>query len=142
MNFMNVILRGMIMRKFTLSTALIAGIAMTSFAPASAYACGEFLDSYIAKLGSADHFNSSGARLTSVAAVLRQDRANFHRFGLRDAGDETDAYFHNKGNRAKMERLINRGSVTSAARRRILNGTPWVEVTICGAPDAGYVDVR
>ena len=31
-----------------------------------------------------DHLNSNEQRLKTAAAITRQDRANFHRFGLRD----------------------------------------------------------
>ena len=47
---------------------------------------------YVARLGSNDHFNSSGKRLTSVAAIIRQDRANFHKLGLRDIEDQNDFF--------------------------------------------------
>lgn len=42
----------------------------------------ELIESYIALLSDADHFNSSGQRLTSAAAIIRQDRANYHLFGI------------------------------------------------------------
>ena len=53
----------------------------------------QLLESYVALLSERDHFNSSGQRLTTAAAIIRQDRANFHRFGLRDPGDEDDTFF-------------------------------------------------
>jgi hypothetical protein len=47
----------------------------------------ELMESYVAFLSEADHFNSNGERLRSAAAIIRQDRANFHRFGRRDPDD-------------------------------------------------------
>ena len=53
-----------------------------SFATCSAQ---ELRESYKALLSERDHFNSEGQRLTSAAAIIRQDRANVHRFGIKDA---------------------------------------------------------
>lgn len=39
-------------------------------------------------LGEQDRFNSRGVRLTTALQVLRQDRANLHRFNRGDARDE------------------------------------------------------
>ena len=45
--------------------------------------------SYTAYLSKKDRYNSNGERLTSVADILRQDRANFHK-GRRDPADGDD----------------------------------------------------
>ncbi len=88
------------------------------------------IESYQARLSSSDHFNSNGERLTSPAAIIRQDRANFHKFGIRDSEDEGDRFFADKGNRALMERLLERGRTTHEARRAIVNGTPLIRVEL------------
>jgi hypothetical protein len=36
----------------------------------------QLIGSYVALLSETDHFNSNGQRLTSAAAIIRQDRAN------------------------------------------------------------------
>jgi hypothetical protein len=69
----------------------------------------QLLEQYQALLSEKDHFSSSGQRLTSAAAVIRQDRANFHRFGLRDQADENDRFFANIDNRSALERMLERG---------------------------------
>lgn len=53
----------------------------------------EPLDSYTARLSSEDHFNSDGSRLKSAADIIRQDRANYHKFKIRDAEDQGDSFF-------------------------------------------------
>ena len=63
----------------------------------------QLLESYVAELSERDHFNSAGQRLTTAAAIIRQDRANFHRFGLRDPGDEDDKFFADEGNRGALK---------------------------------------
>ena len=95
------------------------------------------LGHYNARLGPADHFNSAGVRLRSVAAILRQDRANFHRFGRADRGDQSDGFFDDANNRAALERMIARGRINQAARYVIVNGEPMVHVDIY----EGYVVV-
>ena len=88
------------------------------------------IESYVAYLSERDHFNSRGKRLTSAAAIIRQDRANLHRFNRGDAADEWDSFFGSKANRARLERLINNGTSSRSAIRRIVNGTPTVRVDI------------
>lgn len=107
---------------------LLAAAAVVLFAgPAAA---GELIESYQARLSSSDHFNSNGERLTSPAAIIRQDRANFHKFGIRDSEDEGDRFFADQGNRALMERLLERGHTSREARRSIVNGTPLIRVEL------------
>ena len=48
--------------------------------------------SYRARLRAGDHFNSRGARLTTVADILRQDRANYYK-GKGDGEDAADPHF-------------------------------------------------
>lgn len=87
-------------------------------------------ESYVAFLSERDHFNSNGERLKSAAAIIRQDRANFHKFGLRDKGDEGDQFFANARNREILERLLSRGTSSPGALARIVNGTPTILVKI------------
>ncbi len=111
-------------------------VAVTALQPVAANAQ-ELLASYTARLSSKDHFNSSGARLRSAAAIIRQDRANFHRYGRRDPQDQWDSFFASKANCARMERMLNRGTSTRAVRSRIVNGTPIIRVEIYGRGNRG-----
>ena len=97
----------------------------------------ELIASYTAHLSSRDHFNSRGIRLRNAAAIIRQDRANFHRFGLRDPDDEWDSFFGSKANRARMESMLNNGTSDPGVRSRIVNGTPIVRVEIYGRGSRG-----
>ena len=90
----------------------------------------QFLDSYYARLSIDDHYNSKGKRLRSAAAIIRQDRANYHRFHIRDGEDEWDSVFGSKRNRGKMERMLNRGTWTKGIRNKIVNQTPLIHVEI------------
>lgn len=111
----------------TLVFALAAFAASALAAPVSAQA---LLDGYVARLGPQDHFNSNGVRLDNAPAIIRQDRANLYRFGKGDPEDDTDGFFHLPENRAKMEAMLRAGSITPSAERRIVNGTPLIEVLI------------
>ena len=48
---------------------------------------------YTARLSQNDRRNSSGQRLTKLQEILRQDRANFHKFNKRDQEDTDDPWF-------------------------------------------------
>ena len=69
----------------------------------------EVVEQYTATIAPQDRVNSSGAALDDIAAILAQDRANFHRFGIRHGGDESDPYFANKQLRAGISELYRRG---------------------------------
>ena len=112
------------LRILVVVAALVAAVVAT---PARAQV---LVESYTAYLSEADHFNSNGQRLTSAAAIIRQDRANFHRFGRGDPGDEGDRFFASIDNRAAMERMLERGSASPAAISAIVNRTPLIRVDI------------
>lgn len=99
------------------------------------------VESYVARLGANDHFNSSGGRLTSPALIIRQDRANFHKFGLRDPEDQSDSFFRNANNRELLEQFLARGRTTPDAYRMIVNGQPLIRVNIYRTRGGDYVDV-
>lgn len=118
------------------SLILSIGLVLTA-SSSSAFAAP--IESYVARLSDADHFNSNGERLESVAAIIRQDRANLYVYGGGDAEDERDTFFFDKGNRARLESMLNRGTATGSARQAILHGTPMIRVDVY--PDFIDVDV-
>jgi len=99
------------------------------------------LESYVAFLSEADHFNSSGERLRSAAAIIRQDRANFHRFGRRDPQDENDRFFADEDNRAALEQMLERGRADPGVISRIVNGTVLIRVNIYRGSNGPYIVV-
>ena len=108
---------------------LVVAIAIAACAPTLAQAQ-QLIASYVARLSAADHFNSNGERLTSAAAIIRQDRANFHRFGVRDPEDESDPFFADQDNRAALEQMLERGRAAPGVIDRVVNGTPLVRVEV------------
>jgi hypothetical protein len=91
---------------------------------------GAYIDSYTARLSERDHFNSNGQRLASAAAIIRQDRANFYVYGIRDPEDQPDSFFSRKANRESLEQLLQNGTTTPQAIARIVNGIPVVRTDI------------
>ena len=122
------------LRLLVVAVALVAAVIST---PVRAQ---QLVESYTAYLSEADHFNSNGQRLTSAAAIIRQDRANYHRFGRGDPGDEGDRYFASIDNRAAMERMLERGRASPGVINAIVNRTPLVRVDIYR--DGGDVFIR
>lgn len=107
---------------------LLFSAGLGSLPPASAQ--GQLLDRYVAFLGPNDHFNSRGARLTEPWQIIRQDRANYHKFRVRDPGDEGDMFFGSIKNRGRMERMILNGYINPNAAWRIVNENVWIQVEI------------
>lgn len=97
---------------------------------------------YRAWIGDADMVNSQGQPLTKAWQILRQDRANFHKYGVSQPGDEGDRFFASERNRAIMESMVRSGSIDRPAELRLLMGNVAVEVRILGEGDQGdYVAV-
>ena len=61
------------------------------------------IEHYRAYIGEADLFNSKGTRLTQPWQIIRQDRANFHQYGIRDNDDQSDSFFADPANRQSLE---------------------------------------
>ena len=101
----------------------------------------ELIDSYVAFLSEQDHFNSNGQRLTSAAAIIRQDRANFHRFGIRDPQDQNDKFFADEGNRAALEQMLENGNAEPGVVSRIVNGTVLIHVDIYRGVSGPFIRV-
>ena len=102
----------------------------------------QLVASYTALLSDADHFNSRGQRLTTAAAIIRQNRANFHRFGIRSTEDQDDPFFTDEGNRAALEQMLDRGRADPGVVNRIVNGPAvLVRVDIFRSPSGPFVRV-
>jgi hypothetical protein len=121
--------------------AVLAAVVLSSWGVTTATAQ-QVVESYVAYIGRADLYNSSGGRLTQPWQILRQDRANFHRFGISQQGDQWDSFFGSIDNRAIMERMVMNGYIEPSAARRIVNGGAIVLVEIFGRGSRGdYVNV-
>ena len=109
---------------------LLAAGAMLA-AMAGAAQADQLLGSYVARISDNDHFASDGYALDTAAQMVRQDRANWHKFGRGDAEDEDDPWFGSTSARARLERMLNQpGAMSQATRRAIANGEPVVEVQV------------
>ena len=118
-------------------TALLLGLLLANV-PILA---DELIERYVARLGADDHFNSSGERLTKPALIIRQDRANVHKFAARDPEDEGDRFFQSADNRERLEQFLSRGRTTPAVYRLIVNGQPLIRVSIYRNWGGDSVDV-
>jgi hypothetical protein len=97
----------------------------------------EVIGSYTAYISQEDLHNSSGARLSQPWQIIRQDRANYHAYGIRDRGDEDDSFFLDKTNRENLEAMLANGSMSRDAQLMILQGNCWVNVQIYGHGNTG-----
>lgn len=123
-----------------LGTALSTSVAAQSMMRSTNDA--HLIDSYVAHISENDLFNSNGVRLTQPWQIIRQDRANFHRFGLRDPGDEGDSFFASAKNREIMERMLRNGRISPQAARDVVGGNATILVQIYGTGSVGrYIAV-
>ena len=97
----------------------------------------QLLGEYTAYIGPRDLRASDGIRLTAAWQIIRQDRANYHRFGRRDRGDQGDTFFGSVENRAIMERIVRDGTMSPSAARAIVAGDVWINVRIYGRGSQG-----
>ena len=95
----------------------------------TAFAQDQRIGSYGAYLGPEDLVNSKGVRLTTVGQIVQQDRANYHRFGIRHQWDEYDPWFGTQGNRAAIPGLV---VVSSAIAPVIVRQGAYVAVVVYG----------
>ncbi|MBL0373091.1 hypothetical protein JJB09_13735 [Rhizobium sp. KVB221] len=124
--------------KNNLALAAIVSILLGS--TSAAYA-DQLVDQYNAYIGQDDLYNSNGERLTQPWQIIRQDRANFHKFGINQRGDEDDGFFDSVDNRAAAERMIRDGAMTRAARALLLDGDVMINVKIFEGPDGDYLTI-
>ena len=95
---------------------------------------------YTARIGDRDLHNSAGVRLTSTAAILQQDRANFHKSGRSDVSgpfrDGPDGYFNTLQRRTQISRARIYNECWMSARQ-----VHDFEVNLRNAAIPGVVDV-
>lgn len=97
----------------------------------------EIIEEYRACISQNDLHNSSGQRLTQPWEIIRQDRANYHRFGLADPDDYFDSFFASEKNREIVERMLMRGTITQSAGSDLVGGDVFVRVQIYGRGSRG-----
>ncbi|WP_299328835.1 hypothetical protein [Parasphingopyxis sp.] len=120
------------MKKTVMAMAAMAAAAM----PMAAQAGDDYgmyddpIGVYQTVISPQDTVNSSGNRLRSVGAILRQDRANMHRFGRADAGDQYEDMFLSSASRALIPGWVSNGYVDPSAAAAIRNGRAYVTVYV------------
>ena len=127
------------MIKMTLATAMAA---ISVMAGATASRADDLIASYSAYIGQDDLYNSNGARLTEPWQVIRQDRANVHKFGIRQPGDESDGFFGSVRNRELAETMIRRGAISADAANLLLNGDVRITVEVWRGSGGDYLNIN
>ncbi|TJW04550.1 MAG: hypothetical protein E5W82_31005 [Mesorhizobium sp.] len=109
----------------------VAGLVLASLLGTNAAHADEMLGSYVARISYRDHHASDGYELDNAADMVRQDRANWHKFHRRDSDDENDVWFRTNDHRAGLQRRLERGgSMSASTRRAIVNGEPLIQVDV------------
>ena len=114
-----------------MNTARMAALAaLFGLASASAASAQGIVDEYCTKVSRNDKVASDGYALTDAASILRQDRANYHKFGIRDPGDQGDSTFKSAKARSRIPAMLDNGDTDAATLRKIVSGNPRVCVEI------------
>lgn len=113
---------------------MIRALALALFTALAALpaAAQNYLGTYTAWISNQDLYNSNGQRLTEAWQIVRQDRANVHRFNRIDAGDAIDGWFANANARVALEQALRNGGIDPNSRVLILQGNSWVQVDLYG----------
>ena len=128
------------MKPFNTKLILLSSLLIVAI---PAYA-DDYLCSYSARISYADKHNSNGVSIannysnSTVAGILRQDRANFYVFNKRDREDKKDCIFHSKAARANMQKSIAAGSIPQYAKQIIVDENPLINVDVY----SGHVDIK
>ena len=110
---------------------IVSAGLLTVMVGVTAASADEFLGSYVARISQHDKQASDGYPLDTAAQMVRQDRANFHKFHDTDPDDENDVWFRTNGQRARLERMLGQGGAMGASTRRaISNGEPLIQVDV------------
>lgn len=107
-------------------------LALAAFGLAQPAAAAEPSDGFCTTITNVDRVNSNGKKLTDLGAILQQDRANYHRFGRADAGDDGDVSFASAEARAKIPAMLKAGSVEADAASAMLRASPRICVAVYG----------
>ena len=116
-----------------------ANFAVTAIAQITVVGCFFFavpasaqgiVDEYCTRISKHDKVASDGYRLTDAGSILRQDRANFHKFGTADDEDQSDNTFASTTARARIPAMLDNGQSYPNALHRIVTGTPFICVEI------------
>ena len=125
------------MKKLTAAMLMITSMIIVSTGPARADA---LVEQYNAYIGQDDLYNSYEERLWEPWQIIRQDRANYHRYGVFQPGDEGDAFFASAKNRERAERMIQFGTIDQAAAA-LIEGDVLVNVKVYRGGDGDYLDI-
>jgi len=104
--------------------------ARLSFSDHHTYACSEYD-------GDPDNIGNC-RKLRTAAGIIRQDRAHYHKYALRDREDRDDMSFSKRKVRKRLADLLKEGIPKDVART-IKRRTPLVEVTMW--PDRAEVKI-
>ena len=84
-------------------------------------------DEYCTYISQNDKVASDGYKLSDPASILRQDRANFHKFKRRDRDDGSDRTFTSANARARIPALLDKANNDPA----VLNAIVRRNIHVC-----------
>lgn len=121
----------------------IVTLCLTACMLAGPAAAQQFMGEYYTSIQAEDMRNSRGQPLNDFCAILQQDRANYHRFGIHHDGDQGDPFFTTPEMRARIVGSCYLMSGSEYVAEWVLTGRPryiWVRIFgVNGVPTALWV---
>lgn len=119
------------MRLILSAAGLVTALGLAAIATAQpAFAQSAPIETYCAQISDHDKYASDGFHLTDAGSILRQDRANFHRFGTPDADDYANSVFTSTAARERIPAMVDNGMIEPGLARQIVRAYPYVCVDI------------
>ena len=87
------------------------------------------LVAFVTTLGPLDHYSGKGVELTTLAAIIRQDRYRVHS-GRADLGDEVEGVYSDDKARVELEKLLAASLPADEVSRAVLGRNPKVKVSV------------
>lgn len=110
--------------------AAALALSLAAVTPAAAQ---DLLGGYFAFIGYEDMHSSKGVRLQDFCGILQQDRANYHKFGIRQQYDEGDPWFTTLAARQKIAADCRIGAGSEYIPGAVLRGEErYVRVQVYG----------
>ena len=91
---------------------------------------GSYQDFYCTTISKEDRSNSKGLRLTSVAQIIQNERANFHLGRHIDPNDQTDISFADPSYRAAIPKIITANSAGPILSEELIYGDDAVDICV------------
>ena len=88
------------------------------------------LVTYVARISEQDKQTSNGKLISNAKYIITQDRANVHRFDIKDPEDQIDTEFGERTRRRWLTQRLMATTISSSVAKQIQSGNPLIRVSV------------